>query len=95
MQEVKQSVVKYHEFEDRNLFLLLAFLAFSACRDSKKNVDFSLEKSSSSNRVSTETLMKELKHLVFEKRVVSTFSKMGTIDDIYFEKFGGKYVSFF
>ena len=70
MQEIKLVALKYHEFENRDLYLLIAFLAFSACQssDAKKKIDdFSFENFSSSKRLSIETLMNELNHLLMEK----------------------------
>ena len=58
-------ILKY-AFENRNSYLLIVFLA---CQDSdsKKNNDvFALEKPSS-KRLSIETLVKDLNHVVLEK----------------------------
>ena len=70
MREFKLVVVRKYEFENRNLKLLRAFLAYSICQDSdakKKVVDFLFESSSSSKKLSTETLMKELNYVVLER----------------------------
>ena len=70
MQEVRLVVLESYEVENRDMYLFIAFLTFSASQDSdsKKNSDdFSLEKSSSIKRFWVETMMKELNHVVMKK----------------------------
>ena len=83
--------LKVHEFENRDLYLLLFFLAFSYFQhsDGKKHWWVFLRSFFSSRRLVTETLMEELNHVVIEIRVFghSTKSKLKIL---YFQEVFGK-----
>ena len=67
MQKVKLIVFEHHEFQDRYLYLLIAFLAFSAYQnsDTKSLMIFLLKLQV--HKLSSEILMKELNHVVTEE----------------------------
>ena len=62
----------------------MAFLILSACQDwdAKENLDFYFEKSPSSKKMSTETLMKEFNHVVIEKSDFQHATKLKILDCI-------------
>ena len=68
--KIKNVVLDGYEFENRDLLLLKAFLTFLACQDSiakKKVDDFFSEKSSWSERLSTDFLLEERYNVVMDK----------------------------
>ena len=69
MQKVTLVGVALYDFGNRELFLIVKFLAFSACQKSeaKKSDNSYFENSCTSSRTSFGKLMRELKHIYMEK----------------------------